>query len=100
MPASVASSFAQACQAQASLSADGFRTSVEDQEFAETRWSDALSSGGKTPSWGGVRFGNRLVDSRTLGVSASPAAAFALIRRIGGANGWYFANVLLSPIVV
>ena len=66
----------------------------EDQEFAETRWSDALSSGGKTPSWGGVRFGTRLVDSRTLGVSASPAAAFAPIRRIGGANGWYFANVL------
>src|SRR5271157_1532585 len=35
----------------------------EDQEFAATRWSDALSSGGKSPSWGGVRFGTRLVDS-------------------------------------
>jgi hypothetical protein len=34
------------------------------------------------------------VDSRTLRVSALPAAAFAPIRRIGGANGWYFANVL------
>ena len=66
----------------------------EDQEFAETRWSDALSSAGKTPSWGGVRFRTRLVDSRTLRVSASPAAAFAPIRRIGGANGWYFAGVL------
>jgi len=66
----------------------------EDREFAETRWSDALSSGGKTPSWGGVRFGTRLVDSRTLSVSASPAAAFAPIRRIGGTNGWYFADVL------
>ncbi len=65
----------------------------EDQEFAETRWSDALSSGGQAPSWGGVRFGTRLVDSRTLRVSASPAAAFAPIRRIGGTNGWYFANV-------
>ena len=30
-----------------------------------TFWSDALSSGGKTRSWGGVRFGTRLVDSRT-----------------------------------
>jgi uncharacterized protein YbjT (DUF2867 family) len=66
----------------------------EDREFAETRWSDALSSGGKTPSWGGVRFGTRLVDSRTLSVSASPASAFAPIRRIGGTNGWYFAGLL------
>src|SRR5579872_5098022 len=54
----------------------------EDREFAETRWSDALSSGGKTRSWGGVRFGTRLVDSRTLSVSASPAAAFAPIRSL------------------
>jgi uncharacterized protein YbjT (DUF2867 family) len=66
----------------------------EDQEFAATRWSDALSSGGKTPSWGGVLFGTRLVDSRTLRVSAPPAAAFAPIRRIGGENGWYFAGAL------
>jgi Protein of unknown function (DUF2867) len=41
-----------------------------------------------------VHFGTRLVDSRTQRVSALPAAAFAPIRRIGGANGWYFANVL------
>ena len=66
----------------------------EDQEFAETRWSDALSSGGETQSWGGVRFGTRLVDSRSLSVSASSAAAFAPIRQIGGTNGWYFANAL------
>ncbi len=66
----------------------------EDREFAETRWSDALSSAGRTSAWGGVHFGTRLVDSRTLRVSASPAAAFAPIRRIGGSNGWYFATVL------
>jgi uncharacterized protein YbjT (DUF2867 family) len=66
----------------------------EDREFAETRWSDALSSAGRTSAWGGVHFGTRLVDSRTLRVSASPAAAFAPIRRIGGANGWYFAGAL------
>ena len=29
----------------------------EDQEFGKTRWSDALSSSGKSPSWGGVRVG-------------------------------------------
>jgi len=66
----------------------------ENVEFAETSWSDALSSSGKTRSWGGVRFGTRLVDSRTLCVSVTPAAAFAPIRRIGGATGWYFAGFL------
>ena len=68
----------------------------EDQEFAETRWCDALSSGGEPHSWGGVQFGTRLVDSRTIEVSVSPAAAFAPIQRIGGSNGWYFANILWS----
>ena len=66
----------------------------ENQEFAQTFWSDALSSGGKTISWGGVRFGTRLVDSRTINVSVPPALAFAPIQRIGGSNGWYFANFL------
>jgi hypothetical protein len=66
----------------------------EDQEFADTRWSDAMSSGRETRSWGGVRFGTRLVDSRSLSVASSPAAAFAPIRRIGGTNGWYFADAL------
>ncbi|MEO5567553.1 MAG: NAD(P)H-binding protein, partial [Gemmatimonadaceae bacterium] len=31
----------------------------EDQAFVATRWSDALSSAGAPPSWGGVRFGSR-----------------------------------------
>jgi len=66
----------------------------ENLEFAETSWLDALSSAGKTRSWGGVRFGTRFVDSRTLRVSVTPAAAFAPIRQIGGANGWYFAGFL------
>jgi hypothetical protein len=66
----------------------------EDQEFAATFWSDALSSGGKSASWGGVRFETRLVDSRTIAVPVTPAQAFAPIERIGGAQGWYFANFL------
>jgi uncharacterized protein YbjT (DUF2867 family) len=66
----------------------------EDQEFALTRWSDALSSSGKPASWGGAQFGTRLVDSRTAQVSVSPASAFAPIQRIGGFSGWYFANFL------
>lgn len=68
--------------------------SNEDHEFAQTRWSDALSAGAKQRSYGGVRFGNRLVDSRTTWVSAPPGRAFRPIRRIGGRTGWYYANLL------
>lgn len=66
----------------------------EDQEYAATRWSDAVSSGGQSRDWGGARFGARLVDSRTATVSAPPAAAFAPISRIGGETGWYYATWL------
>jgi uncharacterized protein YbjT (DUF2867 family) len=62
----------------------------EEREFAETRWSDALSSAGAVPaSYGGVRVRGRFVDSRTRRVSVSPERGFAPIRRIGGATGWY-----------
>ena len=66
----------------------------EDADYASTRWSDALSSSGRTRSWGGVRFGTRLVDTRTLRVAAPPAQAFATVQRIGGATGWYACNAL------
>ncbi|MGE4093603.1 MAG: SDR family oxidoreductase [Candidatus Binatia bacterium] len=66
----------------------------EDHEFAQTRWSDALSSGGPQPSWGGVRFGSRLVDSRIVEVPVPPTTAFTPIRRIGGTAGWYYGNWL------
>ncbi len=66
----------------------------EDREFAETRWSDAISSGGLKPRWGGARFGSRIVDSRTATVNAPPAMAFAPVQRIGGQTGWYYGNWL------
>jgi uncharacterized protein YbjT (DUF2867 family) len=66
----------------------------EDNEFAATRWSDALSSSGTPKTWGGVRFGSRLVDSRSASTKVPAAKAFALIQRIGGENGWYYANGL------
>jgi uncharacterized protein YbjT (DUF2867 family) len=66
----------------------------EDRELAATWWSDALSSGAEPRKWGGVRFGSRLIDSRTVQVNVSPALAFEPIRRIGGASGWYYANWL------
>ena len=66
----------------------------EDQKFAATRWSDAFSAGGAPKSWGGVRFGSRLVDSRSKKVIATAEDAFTPIRRIGGETGWYYGNWL------
>jgi uncharacterized protein YbjT (DUF2867 family) len=69
--------------------------SLEDAEQAATRWSDALSAAAIRPrTWGGVRFGARIVDSQAVTVEASPEEAFAPVRRIGGSSGWYFGNFL------
>jgi len=64
----------------------------EDREFAETRWSDALSSGGTLRDWGGVRFGNRVVVSQTVTVPVGVDAVFDIVQRVGGKNGWFFAD--------
>jgi uncharacterized protein YbjT (DUF2867 family)/ligand-binding SRPBCC domain-containing protein len=66
----------------------------EDRAFAETRWSDALSSGerGAPAREGHLR--GRLVDSRRREVTVPPDRAFAPIRRIGGTSGWYYGNAL------
>lgn len=72
--------------------ADALRN--EDEELAQTHWSDALSSSGTARSWFGVQFGPRLVDSRAVTVEASAAESFAPVRRIGGKKGWYCANWL------
>jgi hypothetical protein len=41
----------------------------EDSELAQTRWSDSLSTANSKGDWGDVRFGNRIVDTRTLTVA-------------------------------
>lgn len=66
----------------------------EDNEFAQTRWSDALSSHGAPPRWGGVQCGSRIVDSRSARVPVPPGQAFRPIQRIGGRTGWYFGDWL------
>jgi uncharacterized protein YbjT (DUF2867 family) len=66
----------------------------EDEELAATRWSDALSSQGAATSWGGLKFGSRIVDSRTVRVKASPEVAFKPVQEIGGETGWHYANLL------
>lgn len=64
----------------------------EDREMAETRFSDEAF--GVPASYGGVRRGSRLVDSRSIEVPYAPEQAFAPIQRIGGATGWYTGDVL------
>ncbi|MSR20465.1 MAG: SDR family oxidoreductase [Gemmatimonadetes bacterium] len=78
----------------------GFREAIaaalrnEDSELAETRWSDALSSSGTINGWFGMRFGERLIDSRVVEVQAAPESVFGPIERIGGRTGWYAADWL------
>ena len=65
----------------------------EDRDFAETRWTDALSAARET-SYGGETFGTRIVDSQLIHVRTGTATAFTPIRQIGGENGWYFGTFL------
>ena len=64
----------------------------EDRDFALTRWSDALQSGGGPRPLVSARFGSRLVDARTLRVDVPPSRAFGPIARIGGRQGWYYGT--------
>jgi uncharacterized protein YbjT (DUF2867 family) len=66
----------------------------EDEAFARTRWSDAVSSAGLTERYGGDLVGTRLIDSRAAFVAVPPAAAFEPIRRLGGDAGWYYGGFL------
>jgi uncharacterized protein YbjT (DUF2867 family) len=65
----------------------------EDHEFAQTRWSDAVSSGGvEEDTWAGAKLGQRIVDTRARDVTVGPMRAFESIRKIGGKQGWYYAD--------
>ena len=66
----------------------------EDEVFARTRWSDAISSAGLTDRYGGDRVGTRLMDSRYDVRAGRGRHAFAPIRHIGGDGGWYYGNPL------
>ena len=68
--------------------------SNEDLEFTATKWSDALSSSGPPKRYGGIPFGNRLIDSRSVLLDVPVEDAFSPIQRIGGKNGWYYGNWL------
>lgn len=61
----------------------------EDQQLAETRWSDSrgFASPAREPA-------TLLVNEQTIRVPLNAMDAFAPIRRIGGDRGWYFGNTL------
>jgi len=60
----------------------------EDREYAETRWSDAVSAAGHRPGAATQPDGRRLIDRREVEVPASPERCFAVIGSLGGRNGW------------
>lgn len=66
----------------------------ENRAFAETRWSDAYSSGVRQRDWTDYPFGTRLFDTREVAVPVPPEKAFEPIRRIGGKTGWYYGDWL------
>ena len=66
----------------------------EDQEVAETRWADAISSAISSPMKAEIGTGNRKVDSQVGSIKLPPKEVFAEIQQIGGEKGWYFANWL------
>jgi len=69
--------------------------SKEDQEFAITRWQDAVSSSMAPRRFGGEQFGSRLVDCRTISLNVDLKTAFAPIQRIGG--DWLVLRQLPVP---
>ncbi|MFT5041156.1 MAG: hypothetical protein ACI8TX_002128 [Hyphomicrobiaceae bacterium] len=67
----------------------------EDREFAATRWSDSVSAlAADARRFGGVRFGNRLIDVRERHSNATAKQVFAAVEAIGGTTGWYYADFL------
>lgn len=66
----------------------------EDQRYGRTRWCDAISSSGLSQSYGGAKFGSRVVDDHVIRVKGKAQDVFRPIQEIGGKRGWYYADWL------
>ena len=66
----------------------------EEKEFHENDWSQSMSSTNSLKSWGGKKFGSRIVDTRNMATDINVEKLFEPIKRIGGKNGWYYCNWL------
>mgnify|MGYP000114916461 CR=1 FL=1 len=76
---------------------ESIRSSIEseDKGLSAVRWNDVMTyMTDLHKDWGGVHFGNRLLDSRKITVKSNKSKAFKPIRSIGGKNGWYAADFL------
>jgi uncharacterized protein YbjT (DUF2867 family) len=60
----------------------------EDREFAQTRWSDAVSAAGHRTTTPSTHPGLRLTDHREVEVQAQPSRCFDAIAGLGGRTGW------------
>ncbi len=67
---------------------------LENRESAVSRWYDSTSSSGETNPYKGYKFGEKLIDARTININVNPKTAFDPIQNIGGEKGWYAWNIL------
>lgn len=75
---------------------EAIRRAMADHEESgsETNWSGAVSSSGLRPPEENGPYKGRIVDERSIQVTAAPDQAFRPISEIGGRNGWYAFNGL------
>lgn len=71
---------------------EAIEQAIHNHDIPKTRWSDAFSVGVGIRDWSKVHFGGRLSSINQAIVPCSIEQAFAPIRKIGGKNGYYFAN--------
>ena len=75
---------------------ESVKIALEDEEkkFHQNDWQQSLSSTNTLRSWGGKKFGSRIVDTHSYSSELPKEKLFVPIKNIGGKNGWYYANWL------
>ncbi len=75
---------------------ESVRIALDDEEkkFHQNDWQQSLSSTNTLKSWGGKKFGSRIVDTHSQTTDLSKEKLFVPVKNIGGKNGWYYADWL------
>ena len=73
---------------------ESIRLALEDEEkkFHQNDWLQSFSSTNTLKSWGGKKFGSRIVDTNSMTVDIPREKVFRPIKNIGGEEGWYYCN--------